>query len=268
VTDAAIRELVDRALRQHSADAGTVESVMSEVFAAAQWQKIPVGPAFWRVVLEYWWTLARSGAVALSGGPAPSVPHFPHFVVTDLGRWMLQETTASPHDWAKYEAAVRIKVGEPDPVVSVHLGESVRAFNASLYRSSAVMLGCAVEQLIILLAEAIVVARLPAPADKLRGKLESSGVGISAIYDDVRTVLGHATDDGKLPRELADVLDRRLTSLFDHARVLRNKSGHPTGEEVTADEALSGLLLFPDFYEFVDKLIAVMRALAPAGGGS
>ena len=48
-----------------------------------------------------------------------------------------------------------------------------------------------------------------------------------------------------LPAALADGFDRKLVSIFEHARVLRNKSGHPTGEDVSQKEAQAGLLLFP-----------------------
>ena len=37
---------------------------------------------------------------------------------------------------------------------------------------------------------------------------------------------------------------------------VRNQSGHPTGEDVSAEDAEAIPLLFPGFYEVVDKLIA------------
>jgi hypothetical protein len=130
------------------------------------------------------------------------------------------------------------------------------------------MLGCAVERLIILVAEAIVAAKLPAPGDRLDAKLKNPRVGTSEIFDDVRKVLEHAADDKKLPGEIADVLERRMTALYDHARALRNKCGHPTEENVTRDEALSGLLLFPGFYELIDKVIKALSAIATASAAS
>jgi hypothetical protein len=249
--------------------------------------KIAIDVQFWKVAVEHLWTLARAGAIALSGGagdiPWDGTPggvsrpgarsDVPELVITALGERVLSERSASPHDWAKYEAAVRTKVPNPDDTVLVHLGEAVRAWQSSLHRASAVMLGCAVERLIIMLGETMRDASLPAPADTLRKKLASPKVGISDIYDIVRETLGHLTDGGRLPGNLAETWERRLTPAFEQARLLRNRSGHPTGEQVSGDDALSGLLLFPGFHELVDKLITVIRGLAapaatpPAGPG-
>jgi hypothetical protein len=229
----------------------------------------PPDGLFWPAVVEYVWTLARIGALAVMPQDPPFGPvhdegkKIPGFVITELGQRLLAETDFSPQDWGKYQAKLLLSVPAPDDVVLVHLHEADLAWQHTLYRSSAVMLGGAVERLIILLAEAIVAAKLPAPGDKLGGKLANPKVGISEIFDDVRTVLDHAAEDKKLPREITDVLDRRITALFDHARALRNRSGHPTVGEVTRDEALSGLLLFPAFYAFVDKVLTALSALAP-----
>jgi hypothetical protein len=62
-------------------------------------------------------------------------------------------------------------------------------------------------------------------------------------------------------KELADALDRKLAAIFDHARGLRNQSGHPSGDDVTAEDAEAGLLLFPGFCDLVDKLITVVKAI-------
>jgi hypothetical protein len=218
--------------------------------------------------VEYVWTLARIGAVAIM----PQDPPFgavhdegkrvPGFVITELGQRLLAEKELTVHDWAKYRARLLLRVPDPDDVVLVHLHEADLAWQHGLHRSSAVMLGCAVERLIILVAQAIVaVAKLPAPADRLGKSLNNPSVGISDIYDDVRKVLGHAADDRQLPREIAKVLDRRMTTLFEHVRVVRNSAGHPSGDDVTSGQALTGLLLFPEFYEFVGRVIAAVAAI-------
>ncbi|MDY7011108.1 MAG: hypothetical protein SVV80_10210, partial [Planctomycetota bacterium] len=64
----------------------------------------------------------------------------------------------------------------------------------------------------------------------------------------------------KLPGAMGDAIDRKLSAIFDHARALRNKSGHPTEADVSGDDAQAGLLLFPGFYAFIDDLCKHMSA--------
>ncbi len=71
--------------------------------------------------------------------------------------------------------------------------------------------------------------------------------------------VAQVTEDEKAALKLVmdrmgDALDRKLSAVFDHARGLRNKSGHPTGVDVSADDAEAGLLMFPGFYALVDEL--------------
>ena len=47
----------------------------------------------------------------------------------------------------------------------------------------------------------------------------------------------------------------RLWPIFDHARDLRNESGHPSGEGVTGEDAEARLLLFSESCERVAKWI-------------
>jgi len=112
----------------------------------------------------------------------------------------------------------------------------------------------------VLLAEAVRDAALPPYSEKI-GKMLGSGkpVGISDLFEQVHRAMVEAA---ALPGDLRDAIDRKLTPIFEHARSLRNAHGHPTGAEVTAEEAEAGLLLFPGFYSLVDQLDAHLRSLA------
>ncbi len=167
---------------------------------------------------------------------------------------MLERGEQSPHDPARYMEALRKRVGDPDEIALTYLDEAVGAFAAGLYRSSAVMLGCACERLVLILADAIVTAGLSPWAAKIKKKLSGPPASISRLFDVVRDGLICRRDSKKLPGPLGDALDRKLSAIFDHARVLRNDSGHPTGVEVSGEDAEAGLLLFPGFYALVDDL--------------
>lgn len=216
-------------------------------------------------LLEYWWGLARTGIVAILGEDSDSVVYgerIPQWQLTERGRRLLEHGEKSPHNPSKYLAAVRDRVSQPDDVALSYLAEAVEAWRCGLNRSSAVMLGCACERLVLLLAEVISAdAKLPG-SDKI-GKAIEGRVFVSPLFEEIRSTLTCLKKDKKLPKDLGDALDRKLSAIFDHARGLRNESGHPTSEEVSAEDAEAGLLLFPGFYELVDRLIAGLPGLGP-----
>jgi hypothetical protein len=206
---------------------------------------------------EYWWHLVRLGAVVPFGQideVIPCLPEFNGFLVTDRGRRLLQERTESPHDPVRYIQALRQRVRKPDEIALLYLDEAVAAWAAGLYRASAVMLGCACEQLVLILAERIVEANIEPWSEKVRKALGETPVRISQLFELIRTCLNELKGKKQLSGPLADALDRKLSAIFDHARGLRNQSGHPTGADVPADDAEAGLLLFPGFYELVNSL--------------
>lgn len=220
-----------------------------------------------RIVLEYWWELARAGVVAILGESSPGVVYgerIPQYVLTERGRRLLEHGEKSPHNRSRYLAAVRQRVSAPDEITLSYLAEAVDAWRCGLSRSSAVMLGCACERIVLMLAERIAADPTLPGAEKVR-KAVDGRVFVSRLFEEIRSTLTQLKNDKKLPSELADALDRKLSAIFDHARGVRNESGHPTGEDVSAEDAEAGLLLFPGFYELVDGLIS---ALSGRSGGS
>ncbi len=215
--------------------------------------------------LEYWADLIRIGVVGVPGGDISAFPgRMPSLVVTRRGRALLARGEQSPHDPPKFLAAVRGRVRAADEIALAYLNEAVGAWAAGLNRASAVMLGCACERLVLILAAEVAKAGVTPWAAKIDKALNGPPSGISTLFDNVRACLTHLAGDRKLRGELADALDRKLSAIFDHARGQRNKSGHPTGANVSADDAEAGLLLFPGFYAFVDDLCA---SLPPAPTG-
>ncbi len=214
------------------------------------------------LLVEIVWGLARSGVIALAVERPASVgvgPKIPSLVITQRGRELLRHKGDSPHHKSRYMAAVKSRVSAPDDVVLSYLDESVEAWRACLYRASAVMLGCACEKLILLLAEAIAGSNWQPYAGKLEKKLLRR-VFISKLFDDILAALRAENEQKALPSSVSDAFERRLSAIFDHTRILRNRSGHPTGAEVTVEEADAGLRLFPGFYALVDEICIHCKA--------
>lgn len=246
-----LRRMVDETLLAGHEDC--VHNLFNAVASRAKSAGIQFDGA---VLLEYFWGLVRIGAVAVPGDALQILPFkMPRMLLTARGRELLEKGENSPHNPSKYMDAVRERVGQPDEVALSYLAEAVEAWRCGLNRSSAVMLGCACERLVLLLAEAIAADTTLPGADKI-GKAIKGRAFVSTLFEEIRSTLASLKSSKKLPKELGDALDRKLSAIFDHARGLRNQSGHPTGEDVSAEDAEAGLLLFPGFYEMVDKIAA------------
>ncbi len=248
---AALRKIIDEILLEGQAD--SAHNVFNLAGHRANERGVPFDG---RAALEYWWELARVGVVALPGDKLASTIHpVPSLVVTDRGRKLLGGGRLSPHDEARYLAAIRERIADPDAVTLAYLAEAIGGWRAGLCRSSAVMLGCACERLILLLAHRIAGATLPPWSSRLARSLgRKAPTSVSTVYEDVRSALTASAGAGKLPGHLSDGLDRRLSAIFDHARRLRNEQGHPVDKPISAEDAEAGLLLFPGFYTFVDEV--------------
>ena len=256
---AELRLLVDKLVLRNSSS--SVQELAFEVQKAANAQGVTFDRS---IFVDYVWLLARQGVVAIFGRQgiaSPGSPTIEPLMLTQRGRLLLERGETSPHDPTRYLDAVKRRVPAPDGIALAYLDEAVAAWAGGLNRSSAVMLGCACEQLVLLLAQAVVAAGLVPWSERIEKKL--TGIArTSALFDHVRGALMALRAQKKLPGDLADALDRKLSPIFDHARGLRNTSGHPTDVDVSAGDAEAGLLLFPGFYQLVDGLTRFLQAQA------
>lgn len=216
----------------------------------------------WRHGVEYWAHLERVGVIVSIGSTGMNYADRPHTFISQKGLEYLADGEASPYNTDAYVNDVKKRVPTPDSVVLAYLVEAVSALQAQLYRASIVMVGCAYEKSIIDLALALSNAAPLQSAVKLAKKLNGDRFPpIAQIYDDVTAAIGEL-ERTNLLGDLADGWERRITSVFEHARGLRNKAGHPTGVEASAREAEAVLLTFPDFYARVDAVTRLTVGLS------
>ena len=218
-------------------------------------------------IINHWSWLQQVGAIVLTG-VSGTVQYCPTgtkpvagVYVTSRGRALLEKGDISPHNPARFYTKIRDKVASTDEAVMTYLDEGVGAWAAGLNRAAVVMVGCACEKLILLLAQSLSETGISPWSDDLAKYLEKdnkSPVSISSVFKKVRDALLSLACEKKLPPRLADALDRKLTPIFEHTRALRNIAGHPTADEILSDDAEATLLLFPGFYFFTDEL---MKAL-------
>lgn len=221
-------------------------------------------------IIEHWSWLQRVGVVVMTGLSSPGVVRarvkLEQLHVTSRGHALLRSGEESPHNPARFYARIRHQITSPDDVVMTYLNEAVGAWGAGLNRAVAVMIGCACERLILLLAESLSKAPVPPYSEKIEKELQKATkapVSVSTIFEKVRETLLALAGERRLPGAISDALDRKLTPIFEYARALRNASGHPTAVPVSHEDAEASLLLFPGFYIFVDS---VMRAVSGTSG--
>lgn len=213
----------------------------------------------WEAAVTYWWDLARIGAVAMVAGPVGGSRDT--YFLTDFGRSLLEHKDVSPHDRAGYLSAIRAVAGA-DTIAVGYADEAVGAWQAGLYRASAVMLGCACERLVLLVAEAVKDATGLAPySDDLAKMLTPPKSGKKGPVAGISDIFGKVREAVEVVG--GDEFDRLVSSVFDHARDLRNASGHPTGKVVTREDAQAGLLLFPGYHSRALDVIERIRTYKP-----
>jgi len=259
------RELLDQLLSQGGSPWGSPEALLGHLPNRAHQEGWHLD---WEAALTHWSDLCRLGVVAIvGGGDGGYTQGYPRYIVTDHGRSLFARGETSPHNADRYLNAVRSRVADPDSIAMTYLDEAVGAWRSGLNRSSVVMLGGACERLIVLLAEAASASAIVPYSEKLAKVLKGpKPAGISDIFEQVRGALTADAEDGKMAGDLADAIERKLSPIFEHARGLRNAHGHPSGAEVSDEDAEAGLLLFPGFYALVDRLLAHFRGRAAAPG--
>jgi len=219
-------------------------------------------------IIQHWSWLKRTGVIVSLGpessnrfNPPPGTDTLEEFYVTPRGRKLLATGDVSPHNPVRFCAKIRSEIGSPDDIVMTYVDEAVGAWAAGLNRAAAVMIGCACERLILLLAQSLAAAHLDPWSERVGkqlAKAAKSQVSISTIFGKTREALLDLAGQKRLPGTIADALDRKLTPIFEYARGLRNRSGHPTAVEVSHEDAEAGLLLFPGFYVFIDSVIKTL----------
>ena len=207
--------------------------------------------------------MARIGVIAFPGELATiSAAGVPRLLLTKRGRSFLEKGEKSPHNPQKYYNYFKDKVNQPDIIVMTYLDESVGAWANGLYRSCVVMLGCACERLILILAQVVSNYEIPPWSDRLKKMIEKSRqtpVSVSQLFDEAREALLNLAGDKKLSGKLADSIERKLTPIYNLSRGLRNQAGHPSGDEVSSEDAEGCLLLFPGFYFLVEDITKYLK---------
>lgn len=187
-------------------------------------------------------------------------PEWPFYRVTEHGKKALQSSVPQPYDPDGFIAYFDRVCPESDPVVRSYLAEAVLAFNSDCQRSAAVMLGCASEQLVLLLCEALDAALEGSDAGtRFRKKLSERDM-ISHKYTTLRKQLDVMAAEKKLPREHAEAVASIIPAGFEMVRRCRNAAGHPDAiGDVSSDTIFMNLRTFTEYARCTMALIDHFR---------
>ncbi len=186
-----------------------------------------------------------------------SNPEWPFYRVTDHGRSVLADLSRpQPYDPDGFLRFFDSTCPKADPAVRSYLAEAVQAFNASCVRSSAVMIGCGSEKLLLLLAETFESA-IAEPVSRAKfAKEMDSKRGIHFKFGVLRDHLDGLSTAKKLPYHLTETVASELPSGFEMIRRCRNAAGHPdVPENVTSDTVFLNLRSFIEYARRMQELI-------------
>jgi hypothetical protein len=209
------------------------------------------------LVLEVVWSLIVQGI--LIPGLNDSNPNWPFLSLTEYGRKCVEEDRVLPHDPDGFLRDFRREVPNVDPTVLEYLTESLQCYVHGLNRSTAVMLGGASEQSVLLMIDSYANSIADATAKQ---KFESAFEKAQSIFKKYELFERQfASIKQRMPRELTDNVDSLLRGVFDMIRNSRNDAGHPAiGNSVNRDVVYSHLRLFTPYCKRVHDLTAWFAA--------
>jgi len=192
-------------------------------------------------VREVVWAMAFQGIIVPGIDSSSLQAGLPFFKITEWGKRCLEIGEYLPFDAGQYMQRLKKEVPKIDSVVELYLVESLKCFRYGTFVASAVMVGVAAEQMMLVLRKAVHDS-LDSAEKKKRFDDDAQGQ-IKRVYDAVWKKLDPVRE--QMPDNLRESLQVELDGIFGLIRKTRNEAGHPTGRSMEREEAEALLLLFP-----------------------
>lgn len=206
--------------------------------AFKKWSQIEVES---HQVMEALWQLASEGLVYIDYSQ-PSPGNW-QWLLSERGQKVAEsDDDYEPDDPERYLENIRNKNSDIDDLVYLYTKEALKAYNASCYLASSVMIGVASERAFQLLGEAFSTWLPEKEATLFREKFNSPNQLYLTKFNEFRKRIEHRKND--LTSEFSDNMSLTFDSVADLLRINRNASGHPTGRTIDRDEAYINLQMF------------------------
>lgn len=207
-------------------------------------------------VLTMWNDLVRGGQLNIGVDNGHWSPQ--HMSVTEAGRKTLDHADRDPINEAGYVKNLDAETSL-DEITKGYVAEALRTYRACCYKATAVLIGAALENLILGLRDALS-ARARSTDRRWRERLD--GWKIKQVTEAIseRVLIDLELDSRKNPsdanlRRLRDDAECRLMPIAAEFRKLRNEAGHPANlDPIEATDVHANLLLFPNAARLLCRL--------------
>jgi hypothetical protein len=201
----------------------------------------------WRRFRDVLWGLIVEGVVAV--GIDSNNTAWPFLSVTEYGEACLAAGEVVPHDPDGYLNALEA-VRPLDDVEKRFIPQALHAYLRNLPDASAVMLGCASEHLLQVLADAVVTVE-----PQRKQKIEHDRQKASRLINGLNGWLAQR----QIPDDLEEERVHTFDGLAQMIRITRNDAGHPRGGRPVARDRVYALLqLFLGYRTWIARLLTYL----------
>ena len=178
-------------------------------------------------------------------GANTSQADLPFLQVSAWGKKCLEDGEYLPHDAGQYLVRLKEEIPGVDDGILLYLQESLVAFRSGAYLGSAVMTGVGAERSFLLLRDSVEAA-ISNSSSRTKFAEKTKGKPVKQTFDEIWKRLDPVHDALAISLHKEDVR-AELSGTFDLIRKTRNDAGHPTGRQISREEAHNLLLLFPQY---------------------
>lgn len=177
-------------------------------------------------------------------------PNPPHYHITPTGQRSIIRLSRDPANPDGYKTYLRSTV-ILDPIATSYVDEALGCFSSGHFKASAVMIGCAVEHVVLELRDTLV-TRLNQLGRPVNSNLSSDKV--KTVRDAITLQIDHLPARN-LPHDLKAAFDTHWRVQTEMIRKSRNDAGHPQALSALTEPDVHGVLLgFPALAKTINDL--------------
>jgi hypothetical protein len=208
-----------------------------------------------RIFRESFWELFSLNLVT-PGSRDSNAEKLPWVSITDYGIETFERGDKFPYDPEGFLDNLYGRIENLDPIIQLYFEEAISCFSHNDFLASTVMIGGALEKTILSMTENFKNVAGKGNTEYERKVL--SKIKIKARFDEFLKYLTSSDYIKKLGIAEQEKLKSLLPAIVNLIRISRNEVGHPTGRQISRDEAQALILLTKEAiifsYKLIDKL--------------
>lgn len=210
---------------------------------------------------ETFWELIIKGLV-IPGGKGDS--RFPLVSITEYGIRCYEEGKILPYDPEGLLNSLNEEIPQLDKIIKMYFEEAVDCYSRMNYLASTVMIGGALEKMVLYLIDEEFEKMLMDEVQKTSFSKIKKINKIKTKFDKFLDFIKRNKIEKQFSKTLEENLLGFLPSVVQLIRITRNEVGHPTGREIKRDEAEAYILLTKQgiifCYELLDEIEGICKS--------